>query len=570
MQDRFFIAAQLRQIAGLLQIKGENPFKARAYERAADALERLDGDLDALVTSRRLTDIKGVGAGLAAAIDELYRTGKSAMLERLREELPPGVVEISSVPGLNLKKIVALHAALGSENLSDLKAAGEKGLIRTVKGLGEKAEAKILAAIGRLETREDRVSLDRALKEGERLVRHLRAAPEIAEADIAGVLRRRKETVRRIVFVAASRSSKKALDRFLNFPAVAQSLERAADRCSARLAGGLHVELNVVAPEDYAGALHYFTGSKKHYARLEELARRKKITLGPRAPRAAAGKKIAAQDEKQIYRRLGMRYVPPELREDEGEIEAALAGELPDLVTIDDIQGMTHCHTVYSDGKSTVEEMARAAEVMGMKYLTITDHSPNAFYARGVKIDRLMAQWEEIDKVQEKVKIKLLKGTESDILDDGALDYPDRILERFDIVIASIHHRAKMDAGQMTRRIVRAMRQPIFKIWGHPLGRLIQSRPPLECDMEKALDAVAESGAAIEVNGDPRRLDLEPRWIRAARRRGIKFIVSTDAHSTLALQNLRYGVFMARRGWLTRGEVLNTLDTRAFREAVRP
>jgi DNA polymerase (family 10) len=570
MRDRFFIAAQLRQIGGLLQIKGENPFKARAYERAAEALERLDADLDALVTSRRLTDISGVGAGLAAAIDELYRTGKSAMFERLREELPPGVIELSAVPGLSLKKIVALHAALGLESLADLKAAGEKGLIRTVKGFGAKAEAKILAAIEKLETSEDRISLDQALKEGERLLRHLRAAPEITKADIAGALRRRKEIVRRIILVAASESPEAALDRLLNFPAIVQSLERGGDRAAARLAGGLRVELHVAPPSDYAGALHYFTGSKKHYARLEELARAKKIALGPRAPRAAGEKKIAAQDEKQIYRRLGMRYVPPELREDEGEIEAALAGNIPELVTIDDIQGMTHCHTVYSDGKSTVEEMARAAEVMGMKYLTITDHSPNAFYARGVKLDRLLAQWEEIDKVQEKVKIKLLKGTESDILDDGALDYPDRILEQFDIVIASIHHRAKMDAEQMTRRIVRAMKQPLFKIWGHPLGRLIQSRPPLECDMEKALDAVAESGAAIEVNGDPRRLDLEPRWIRAARRRGIKFIVSTDAHSTLALQNLRYGVFMARRGWLTRGEVLNTFDTRSFREAVHP
>jgi DNA polymerase (family X) len=568
MPDRFFIAAELRKIGGLLQIKGENPFKARAYERAAQALERLDADFDALVSERRLTQINGVGAGLAAAIDEIYRTGKSVLLEKLREELPPGAVELGAVPGLSLKKIIALHNALGVESLSDLKSAGEKGLIRTVKGFGQKAEAKILAALSKLETNEERIPLDHALREAERLLRHVRAAPETRKADIAGALRRRKETVGRIVIVAASESPAAVLDRFCAFPPVLQSLERTAEHCAARLAGGgLIAEVHVAPPEDFAAALQYLTGSKKHLAKLAKIASGKKIALGPRA---SAGKKIAAEDEAQLYRRLGMQYVPPELREDEGEIEAALAGKIPDLVTVDDIQGMTHCLTVYSDGKSTVEEMAHAAETMGMKYLTITDHSPSAFYARGVKVDRLMAQWEEIARAQEKVKIKLLKGTESDILEDGALDYPDNILERFDIVIASVHQRYKMDAERMTRRIVNAMKSPFFKIWGHPLGRLIQSRPPLECKMDVVLDAVAESGAAIEVNGDPRRLDLEPRWIRAARRRGIKFVVSTDAHSTMALQNLRYGVFMARRGGLTRAEVLNTLDARTFMKAVHP
>ncbi|HET9763134.1 MAG TPA: PHP domain-containing protein, partial [Casimicrobiaceae bacterium] len=257
-------------------------------------------------------------------------------------------------------------------------------------------------------------------------------------------------------------------------------------------------------------------------------------------------------------------------REDNGEIEAALAGKLPRLVEFEDIRGLTHCHTVYSDGKNSVEEMAFAAEALGMKYLTITDHSPSAFYAGGVELDRLKRQWEEIDRAQEKVKLRLLKGTESDILPDGSLDYPDEILERLDIVIASIHQRNKMDAEQMTRRIVTAMKSPFFKIWGHPLGRLLESRPPLECDMEKVLDTIAAANAAIEINGDPRRLDLEPRWIREARSRGIQFLISTDAHSTRSLGYLRYGVDMARRGWLTREEVLNTLPEKDFVKAVHP
>jgi DNA polymerase (family 10) len=558
MQDRFFIAGRLREIGRLLDVKGENRFKARAYERAARALVTLDGDLDLFVLNRRLTEIPGIGSAIAAVIDELYRTGKSSLLDELREALPPGVVELNLVPGLSLKKIVALHAALGVASVADLKAAGEKGLIRTVKGFGAKGEAKLLAAIEKLESGGARLLLDQATDEAERLLRHIRGSAEIAKAEIAGALRRRKESVTGIQIVAAGPKPDKIIDAFLRYPAILHS-ERIDHSCRARLALGAAVELHAVEQADYAASLLRRTGSKQHYARLEELARARKLDLNARA-----------KDEKEIYRRLGMQYVPPELREDEGEIEAALAGKLPRLVEYDDIQGLTHCHTVYSDGKNTVEEMALAADALGMKYLTITDHSPSAFYAGGVEVERLKRQWEEIDRAQEKVKVRLLKGTESDILPDGSLDYPDEVLARFDIVIASIHQRNKMDADRMTRRIVAAMKSPFFKIWGHPLGRLIASRPPLECDMDTVLDAVAEANAAIEVNGDPRRLDLEPRWIRSARARGIRFLVSTDAHSTAALGYLRYGVDMARRGWLTAAEVLNTLPAKNFLAAVRP
>ena len=266
-----------------------------------------------------------------------------------------------------------------------------------------------------------------------------------------------------------------------------------------------------------------------------------------------------------------MAYIPPELREDAGEIEAALAKKLPeDLVTEADIKGVVHCHTTYSDGIHTLEAMVRGAEEMGMKYITITDHSPTAIYANGVKLDRLKRQWDEIDEVQEKVSIKILRGTESDIVASGKLDYPDSVLEKFDVIVASIHARYKMDAEKMTERITTAMREPVFKIWGHALGRLLQRRPPFECDVERILDVIAESRAAIEINGDPYRLDLEPRWVREARKRKIKFVVSTDAHSIKAMNNIKYGVAMARRGWVTRKEVLNTLNTTAFAKAVKP
>ena len=570
MQDRFHIAAALREIGRLLELKGENPFKARAYDRGARVLEQLQGDLDTLIKHRQLTAIGGIGSALATVIEEIHRTGRCALLEQMREELPEGAVELSAVPGLSLKKIIALHDALKIGSIADLKSACEQGRIGKIKGFGQKSEAKILAAIERLEKHEAAMLLDRALEEAERLLQHVRGIPEVVAADIAGAIRRRKESTRGIKIVAASVDSMAVVDHFLRYPSFTHSVQRSDDRCAAQLAGDVRAELIVVAPADYVAALHFRTGSKQHCEKLEALAHANGLSLQPDPARRSSYPALQANSEEQIYRRLKLQYVPPELREDSGELEAALAGTLPMPVTLDDVRGITHCHTTYSDGQNSIEEMALAAQAMGMKYLTITDHSPSAFYARGVKLDRLMAQWEEIDWLQDRVEIKLLRGTESDILNSGSLDYPDRILEQFDIIIASIHARAKMDADQMTRRIIQAMRSPFFKVWGHPLGRLIHSRPPLDCRMEEVLDAIAESRTAIEVNGDPRRLDLEPRWIRAARERGIKFVISADAHSVKSLRNLQHGVSMARRGWLTRDEVLNTLDADQFRKAVRP
>lgn len=570
MQDRFYIAGRLRRIGRLLSVRGENPFKIRAYERAARALENVAGDFDARIKQGRLTEIDGIGKALSAVVEEIYHTGDSALLQQLSDELPPGAVELNEVPGLTLNRILALHENLGVRSVDDLKTACEKGLVRSVKGFGPKAEANILASIEKLQQRQDRILISHALADAEPLLQYLRVASEIAQCEIAGSLRRCKETVRRICIVAASANPKTVTERFLRYPLFAQSDEAGTGRCVGRLARDLDVELHIVPPTDYAAALHYWTGSKDHYATLLDRARSKGIMMSAQGLRGPKGKVLKVETESDIYRRLGLEYIVPELRENQGEIEAAATGSLPKTILAQDIQGMVHCHTTYSDGQNTIEEMARAAEAMGMRYLTFTDHSPTASYAGGVKIDRLWAQWEEIDRVQERVRIKLLKGTESDILEDGLLDYPDYILEKFDVIIASIHARHKMNADQMTARLVRALKLPLFKIWGHPLGRLIESRPPFECRMDEVLDAVAASRAAIEVNGDPRRLDLEPRWIRAARQRGIKFVVSTDAHSIKNLQNLPYGVAMARRGWLSRHDILNTLSVEEFMHAVHP
>jgi DNA polymerase (family 10) len=568
--ERFEIAADLREIARLLEIKGENPFKTQAYERGASALESYAGDFDAFVKAGRLKEIPGIGNALATIIEEIYLTGECWMLQQLREGLPPGAVELSAVPGLSLKKIIALHDALGIESTAQLKAACQEGLVAGVKGFGLKSQAKLLSDIESLQApRDGTLPLHHALEAGERILRHLCAGPEVIKADVAGALRRRNETIRRIGIVAASNRSQAVLDWFLRFPALVHTDQLDENRCLARLAEGVQAELTVVAPKDYVAALHARTGSRRHVAKLHDLARSKQMSLYPEAAvNCADTPRLSSENE--IYERLGIQFIPQEMREDQGEIEAALAGTMPIPIGLEDIRGLTHCHTIYSDGRNSIEEMALAAEAMGMTYLTITDHSPSAHYAGGVGIDRLRAQWDEIDRVQERVKTKLLKGTESDILEQGSLDYPDYLLEKFDIIIASIHARHKMDAEQMTQRLLRALKLPFFKIWGHPLGRLIGSRPPIACRMDEVLDAIAESKCAIEVNGDPRRLDLEPRWIRAARTRGIKFIVSTDAHSTDGLTNLHYGVSTARRGWLVRDEVLNTLETEDFIHAVHP
>jgi DNA polymerase (family X) len=569
MPDRFYVANQLRAIGQLLTLKGDNPFKAQAYERGAQALENLTEDFDRLVRTHELTAISGIGAALAGVIEEIYQSGESYLLQQLRAELPPGAVELSRLPGLSLKKIAALHDQLAIESIDALKTACQEGLVRRVKGFGVKSEAKLLADIGKLAQPSERFLLHHALDIADLLLAHLRGAPELWAAAVAGALRRRQETVRQLIIVAGTDQPKAIIDHFLCFPSIVNTIELTERECLVQLAAGMKARLVIAEPQNYVATLHRWTGSKAHLERLAQLAPNTTIHAHDAGDDSGIPASVNLA-ETAIYRRLGLPYIAPELRENDGEFEAAAAGRLPELVTLEDIQGMTHCHSDYSDGANSIEEMALAAEALGMKYLTITDHSPTAFYARGVEIDRLRAQWDEIDRVQERVGIKLLKGTESDITKDGALDYPDSILERFDVIIASIHARNKMDAAQMTDRLLKVLQLPHFKIWGHPLGRLIQSRAPIECRIEEILDAIAASRAAIEINGDPHRLDLEPRWIRRARERGIKFIVSTDAHSTRGMGNLQFGVAMARRGWLQRSDVLNTLDAAAFAEAVRP
>ena len=599
--DKYAIAAALQEIGTLLELKGGEFYKARAYKLGARSIAELSVDIGKLIKENRLTFVKGIGHAIAKQIEELYRTGGSSLLNDLRSKFPPGIVELSQVRGLNLRKVEALHQALGISTIEELKAAAEAGKLRDIKGFGAKTEAAILKAITKSENRPaDRIHIHHALRAGERIVDYLKTSRALIEVEFGGSLRRWKETVSHVVVVASAKKPQALIDHLVRFPLVLNEIERDKDRVTVQLTEGFKATLVAVKPEDFAQALLKATGSEAHLQKLEQLAAQKKLKITRNGiakhsdgrvqssmasedrPSGRATSPVITpglqtlfstgkKNEADIYRHLGMQFIPPELREDGGEIEAALRQKLPeDLVTAEDIRGMVHCHTTYSDGKHSVEQMVATAEAMGMKYITITDHSPTAFYAGGVKVDRLQRQWEEIDEVQEKTKVRILKGTESDILADGSLDYPDWILEQFDVIVASIHSRYKMDSEKMTRRIVAAMRQPVFKIWGHALGRLIQKRPPFECRVEEILDVISENRAAVEINGDPYRLDMEPRWPREARQLKIKFVISVDAHSMGALNNVKFGVGIARRAWITRREVLNTLGVKAFQKAVRP
>ena len=534
-------------------LSGGSPWRAKAYERGARAVEAINEDLDRVIAQKRLVDVPGIGEALAAQIEELHQTGGSRYLDELRAKLPPGVVEMSHVT--TPKRIRVLHETLGIESLDQLEEAARAGRIQEVKGFGAKTEQQILRAIERYHARDERTLLVDAFDEAEPLCAWLAADASVDEVVLAGSMRRWKETVGTVRLVATGRDLAKAAARFEAYPRFVRT-ERRGELICGRLGSALAAELHLTDRAEWGRALLVATGPRAHVGRLTELA---------------GGALPEAPDEARLYEALGLPFIPPEMRDDPAVVDAALAGDrFDDLLALEDVRGMVHCHTTWSDGKHSVLEMAQEAESMGLGYVTITDHSPTAHYAGGVTVERLAEQWEDIEAAGAEVGVRILRGTESDILGDGALDYPDDVLRGLDVIIASIHGRMRMDRVQMTDRLVRAMRQPVFKIWGHALGRLVQRRDPIDCDVLAIFDAAAESPAAIEINGDPYRLDLPPEHVRDARARGIRFVVSTDAHSRRGMHNLRYGVAMARRGGVRRNEVLNTLDADGFADAVRP
>lgn len=565
MQSTREVSLALEEASALLEFAGESRFKIKAYGRASDVVNTLGDELAPLIEQGRLRELEGIGSTLARQIEEIYNTGSSEYLQRLRREQPPGVGELVQVQGLTPKRVRALHDALGIGSVVALRDACAAGLVRALRGFGAKTEAKLLAACERWLTRgeqaPDPVLLPRALELAAMIEKRLSGVVDVVE--LVGGLRRAEESVRELEFVIVGEPAV-ALEQVAGLRQVLRTdpLQRVA-----HLTDALLLRLHPTSAEALGNALVLHTGSEGHVEALREHARPRNIVLRfePDAPPVTP-----FASEAELYEALGLAFVPPELRSGRDELTLAEQGGFSDLVALADIQGMVHCHTTYSDGKNSIVEMARAAHELGMKYITITDHSPSAHYARGVSLDRLKAQWDEIAAAEEEVPIRILRGTESDILSDGSLDFPDSVLERFDVIIASIHARHRMDGPAMTARLARALSLPLFKIWGHALGRILNHRPPIECDVLAVLDQLAASRGAIELNADPHRLDLPPSWIPAARERGIPFVVSVDAHSTRGFGVLRYGVGMARRGGVRVGEVLNALPADAFAARVRP
>lgn len=566
MPDKFEIANYLRETGLLLNAKGENPYKARAYLKGARAIEASQADIGKLIKENSLTSIPGIGQSLAKTIEEIYQSGESRLLHNLKEEMPEGTIELSTIPGLTLERIKSLSQSLGINTIQQLETALEQGLVRELPGFTARSERALLSKIQRIKTRASAILLVDALEVADELTAYLRSSVRGINVEVTGDVRRWYESVEVVQLAAEHRNPAKVLDAFQKFPMVIEVQDTSSSFARVRLANGLIVELHIA--ESMPLKLLQTTGSA-HFEHLQKIAKKKGFTLTGEKLKTAR-RTITVESEADVYQALGLSFVPPELREDDGEIENAMHDDFSDLLEISDIQGMTHCHSTYSDGRHSIEKMAKAAEKMGMKYITITDHSPTAHYAGGLTVDRLKEQWEEIERVQEKVKIKILKGTECDILADGALDYPDEILEKFDIIIASIHSRYRQDETRMTKRLLAGLRNPIFKVWGHPLGRLVLRRDPIPLDVEKLLDAVQGAPLAIEINGDPYRLDLAPQWAKLAKERGFSFIISTDAHATSDLQNLPFGIHQARRAGLKKADVLNTRNVTAFKKAVRP
>ena len=578
--DRNGIALVLEEIGSLLELTGENKFKARAFSSAARAIEKADTEPAALARGGTLETLPGVGPVTANVIRELIATGKSAYYEDLRARTPAGLKELLSVPGLGAKKAKQLFDALGVSSLDELTVAVEEGRVATVKGFGEKTQQRIASGMKFVRGGAGRRRLSRAVESAERVLGIVRALPGVDRAEIAGELRRRLETVDGVDIVAsaAEAACSAGVDTFLQLPGLLHT-RRDADRlASARLADGLAVRFTCVPSASFAWALWLHTGSTEHTAAVAARAQKQGFTLTPEGL-TRDGALIPLHDEAALYEMLGMQYVEPELREPLIETKArrkaadvvtrAVQRDLPALVTYDDLRGTFHCHTTYSDGKATIDEMGQAAIDRGWSYLGIADHSQNASYAGGLTPADLRRQQREIDEwnARNGDKLWMLKGVEADILADGALDYSadEGVLESFDYVIGSVHSNFRMSPSEMTRRILNAVDDPRITMLGHMTGRLLLSRDAYGVDVEKVIARAAERGVIIEINADPARLDLDWRWWPIAREAGVMTSINPDAHSVRSLDNVRWGIDMARKGGLAAADVLNTRSTHELR-----
>ncbi len=556
------IARAFDEIADLLELEGANPFRIRAYRNAARVVGELQIDLAArLAEGGELPKLAGIGADLTAKIGEICSTGTCDALEELRRHFPPGITELLRLPGLGPKRAALLHEKLRVDSLEDLRRAAGSGKLREIAGFGEKTEQKLLEAVQARLSKARRFKLAVAAQYAEPLAKYLGAT-------VAGSYRRMKETVGDLDFLVASRKPAEVIERFVRYGEVKDVLARGTTKASAVLACGIQADLRVVAPDSFGAALHYFTGSKAHNIAV----RRMGMALGLKVNEYGVfrgTKRIAGKTEESVYAAVGLRYIEPELREMQGELQAAREGTLPRLVTLGDLKGDLHAHTSASDGRATLREMALAAKARGLEYLAITDHSKRLAMAHGLDAARLARQGRDIDALNSSLEgIVLLRGIEVDILEDGSLDLPDAALAKLDLVVGAVHGKLDLPRDRQTRRILAAMEHPQLAILAHPTGRLIDEREPYEIDMAAIMRKARERGICLELNAHPDRLDLNDAHCRMARDMGVMVSIDTDAHSVDGLADLRYGVGQARRGWLGKEQVLNTRPLAAVKRLI--
>jgi DNA polymerase (family 10) len=559
--DKAQVAELLEDISVFLEILGENPFKCRAYAAAARAVEALPGDLVEMVSSKELLNVKGIGKSIFEHIETLVNTGSLPYYEELEARIPEGLLELLRIPGMGPKKVKAVHEKLGISNIGELEYACLENRLVELDGFGQKSQAKILSGIENLKKYRERHLYNFALEQALPIYDVISKHPDVIRHLLTGSLRRYRETVKDIDIVASARKSKDVMKRFTSLPEVESVIAQGETKSSIMLYSGINADLRIVSDKEFPYATHHFTGSKEHNTQMR--SRAKKMGLKMNEYGLFRGTKlIPCKNEQEIFKKLGLDYIPPELREGLGEIEAAEANMLPRLLEEKEIKGLFHVHTNYSDGSATLEEMADAAKAMGFEYLGIADHSQSAAYAGGLKPEAVKRQKKEIEELNKKMKnFKLIHGIESDILPNGSLDYDPGILALFDFIVASVHSGFGLSEAEMTKRIIKAVANPFTTMLGHPTGRLLLAREGYRVNLNAVIDAAAEHNVVIELNANPHRLDLDWRFLKVAKEKGVKIAICPDAHHPEGLKDFRYGLGIARKGWLEKNDVINTMNT---------
>lgn len=560
------IAELLYNIAELLDLKGENTFKIRAYNKAARAVEGLSTDIEEIYAAQELESIPGVGSAIAGKIGEYLKTGRLAYYDELRKEIPAGLSEMLKIPGLGPKTVQLVYQKVGITDIDALEQAARSHRLRRLPGFGQTKEKNVIKAIERYRQRSGRIPFGKAYDLVDEIFQYLDHYVKTGTIVPAGSLRRGKDTVGDIDLLAIHDSPVQLLNAFVDMPIVGQILGKGKTKATIVTRDAVQVDLRILEARSYGTSLQYFTGSKDHNVKLRSIAQQQGFSLSEYALEdVGSGEKIYCDNESEIYQHLGLPYIPPELREDTGEIEAALAGSLPRLITLQDIKGDLHIHSNWSDGVDSIETLANAAQQRGYHYIGITDHSRSLGIARGLAEDKLLEQIQEISTLNDKFEsFTILSGIEVDIKADGTIDLPDSVLETCDVVVAAVHSAHQQDERTMTARIIKAMENPNVDILAHPSGRLIGERDPYRVNMTAVLEAAERTGTAMEINAHPSRLDLADVYVRKARELGVRIAIGTDAHSSSGLDLMRFGVMVARRGWLEKEDVINTLETDAL------